>query len=194
MTKRERMIGIGVGVAAAIFVIDSYALTPYTKARDENQKKIVELADKFEKANKLIKKQRSMEKSWREMLQSGLKSDPAEAEQQILQSVRQWAQDAGLAPTSLKPDRVVRSDKTQLVRLNVTGTGSMASVAKLLWSIEKAQIPLKVDELQLTTRKEGTDDLAVTLSVSTLWVAPGDGKTPAAGAARAQAAVEGGAR
>lgn len=188
------MIAIGVGAAVAIYVADNYGIEPYVKAREDSRKTIATLTAKFDNNDKLLRKQRRMEKEWNDMLQRGLKSDPAEAEQQILQSVRQWAIDAGLAITSLKPDRVVRTDKTQLVKLNATGTGSMASAAKLLWSIETAQIPLKVDELQLNSRKEGTDDLAMTLSVSTLWVAPGEEKTPA-GRARAQAvAVEGAAK
>lgn len=173
LSKRERWIALGLGVAALIYVVDGYVLTPYFASRDAALKRAEVLDKEIAGNERLIRTQRRMERSWNEMLASGLKSDPSEAEQQLLRSMRDWAQEAGLTLASLKPDRVVRSDKTQLVKLSATGSGSIASAAQLLWRIETAPIPLKVDDLQLTTRKEGTDDLTLTLSVSTLWVAPG---------------------
>lgn len=173
LSKRERLIALGVGVAALIYLGDSYVVDPYTVSKNQAKDRVAVLDKELEGNRKLFREQRRMEKSWNDMLASGLKSDPSEAEQQLLRSMRDWAQEAGLTLGSLKPDRVLRSDKTQLVKLNATGTGPVAAAAQLLWRIETAPIPLKVDDLQLTTRKEGTDDLTLTLSVSTLWVAPG---------------------
>ena len=64
---------------------------------------------------------------------------------------------------------------------------TVASAAKLLWRVETASIPLKVDELTLTTNKPGADDLGINLVVSTIWVRPvdpADAKTPGGGSAQ----------
>jgi hypothetical protein len=44
----------------------------------------------------------------------------------------------------------------------------MRSIARLTWALETAQIPVRVNEMTITPRKEGTDDLQIQLSVSTL--------------------------
>jgi hypothetical protein len=55
-------------------------------------------------------------------------------------------------------------------------------VAKLLWRVETSHAPLKVDDLDLRARTDGTDDLSITFKVSTIWVTPNEpatGKGPA---------------
>ena len=73
-------------------------------------------------------------------------------------------------------------DFVDVVRLDASANGNLASVAKLLWRIESARLPLKVDDLDLRSRTDGADDLAVSFKVSTIWVTPGEpaNKGPAA--------------
>ena len=51
-----------------------------------------------------------------------------------------------------------------------------------LWRVESARLPLKVDDLDLRSRTDGADDLAISFKVSTIWVTPGEptGKGPGA--------------
>jgi hypothetical protein len=79
------------------------------------------------------------------------------------------------------PQRVAQKDRTQIVRLRVTGTGTTASVAKLLSKVESSAIPVKVDEFTLTSRSQGNDDLSLIMTVSTIWIrppSPDDAKRP----------------
>ncbi len=48
----------------------------------------------------------------------------------------------------------------------------MRAASRLLWSLETASIPVRVTEMHITPRKEGTDDLSVQLSISTLCLLP----------------------
>ena len=185
LSSRERLIVAVTGLAAVVFVGDRYVVTPYTDARQAVGKDRDLLVAKLNDATRLFSRQRRLEREWKQMLAEGLASNAAEAERQLL-VVRDWAQEAGLTNLSTTPRREPRNDQTQIVRLDASANGSLASVAKLLWRVETARVPLKVDELDLRSRSDGTDDLAVSFKVSTIWVMPGEptGKGPAGGGQR----------
>ena len=182
LSRRERTIVIVTGLAVAIFAGDRYVLTPYFDARKKVADERDALVKKLDDTTRLFKKRGRMEKEWNQMIAGGLASNAADAERQLL-AVRDWAQESGLTNLSTTPRREPRNDQTQIVRLDASANGSLASVAKLLWRIETARVPLKVDELDLRSRTDGTDDLAVTFKVSTIWVVPGEptGKGPGGG-------------
>jgi hypothetical protein len=90
----------------------------------------------------------------------------------MLHVMRQWAQDAGLRNLSLRPERTNKDFGFIKVTVHATGAGQTASVAKMLWSVESAETPVRVDDVQLSPVKgEGVDDVQVTLTVSTLCAA-----------------------
>jgi len=92
-----------------------------------------------------------------------------------------------------EPQRIAQRDRTQIVRLRVTGTGSSSSFAKLLYKLETSAIPVKVDEFTLNTRSQGKDDLSVSLAVSTIWIRPpnaDDAKRPGLAPRRAPGSGE----
>jgi len=61
----------------------------------------------------------------------------------------------------------------------------MNAIARFLWRVETAGIPIRLKELQLGSRKEGTDDLTLQLRLSTLYQAtPSPAPTSGAAAAR----------
>jgi hypothetical protein len=179
LSSRERVIVMVTGLAAVVWAGDAYVLTPYINARKAVSDERKALVDKLHSASQLFAKQRRMEDEWKQMVSGGVTSDPAEAERNLL-VVRDWAQEAGLTNLSTTPRREPRNDQTQVVRLDASAVGNLASVVKLLWRVESARLPLKVDDLDLRSRADGTDDLAVSFKVSTIWVTPGEptGKAP----------------
>jgi hypothetical protein len=98
-----------------------------------------------------------------------MKSDPVEAESQVSHAIYTWAQEAGLTLTLVKPERVMEKTKLPEIVFQATGTGTMSSIARLLWQVQTATIPVKVNDVSVSARKEGTDDLAVVLHISTIY-------------------------
>ena len=172
MSKRERMIAVGTGAAIALFAGDRYVVTPYFAARDAVASERKAVADRLDDADRTFKRQRRLNREWESMVSGGLKSDAGDAEQQLYEAVRDFAREAGVTVLTSDPQRVTRADRTQVVRLRVTGSGTTASFSKLLWRIETSALPLKVDEFTLTSRSQGNDDLAVSMAVSTIWIRP----------------------
>jgi hypothetical protein len=48
----------------------------------------------------------------------------------------------------------------------------MRQIARLIWSIETAQIPMRLSDLHIQATREGTDQLNVKMLVSALYMRP----------------------
>jgi hypothetical protein len=62
----------------------------------------------------------------------------------------------------------------------------MAQISRFLWRIQAATIPVRITDLQITSHKEGTDDLALVLGIGTIYPAPEPEKSPSGNAAPPQ--------
>ena len=177
LSYRERLIAFGVAAAAAIYVGDKYVFDPYMKAREDVAADLATFSARNVEAQRLLKRKKALETQERAMLTSGgLKTDQSAAQFQVFDAVGEWARDAGVRLTSRAPLPEARSDRTQIIRVHAIGTCTTASAARLLWRVETSPIPVKVDELTLTSSKPGADELQIVLTVSTIWL-----KAPEAG-------------
>src|SRR5207237_1499423 len=150
-----------------------YVLSPYLDARTAVANDLRAATAQQEQGTETLKLQRRLNQEWVAMTTGGLKQDPGDAEQQLYEAVRDWAREANFTVGTSDPQRIARpNDRTQVVKLRVTGTGSTPSLSKLLWKIETSPLPVKVDEFVLTAQPQGTDNLSATLTVSTIWVRP----------------------
>ena len=182
-TKRERIIIAATIAVLCLLVLDFYVLTPLLDTRADLKDEHAQLLAKLTRAKNLLKRRHLLAPKWRSMVDGGMRRDPAEAESQILRSLRNWSAETRVALSSQRPDRSAEKTELPEITIHVAGTGSMATVSRLLWLIETARVPIKIEMLQLGSRKDGTDDLSLHLKVSTLYVlsdSPSD-KGPARG-------------
>jgi hypothetical protein len=171
MTQRERMIAGVTGAAVGLFVVNRYAIDPYIEARGAVAKERDYVLGQQADLTKTFAKQKRLKPEWDAMVSGGLKSDPGDAEQQLYDAVRDFGREAGVnILSSVAPQRVPQKEGTQIVRLRVSGKGTMAAFSKMLWRVETSPLPVKVDEFTLTG--QGNDDLTVSLVVSTIWLRP----------------------
>lgn len=172
VSKREKYIAIGVGVALALFVLDSYVIEPYWDQLSDIDQRTSQATQQLNDASTLFARQRALQKIWTEMQSNGLKSDEAQADSQLQHALLDWAQQAGVDPPALRNDPPRKEGLFTVIGYHVTATGSMRSVSRLLWALETATIPIRVSEAQITPQPEGTDHLKVLLGVSTLCAPP----------------------
>ena len=179
ISKREKYIAIGAGSAVVLLILDSFLFTPFLQRKEQLESNQQIVAQKLTDAANVMSRQRAMKKVWLQIQQGGLKSDISSAESQAQRATLAWAQNAGIAVDSFKREQPGMQEKFQVVSFGMQGHGSTPSIAKLLWSIETATIPIRINDLRIQARKEGTDDLSVVLSISTLATTPESGKTAA---------------
>ncbi len=172
VSKREKLLLLGTLAVLGILALDRYALTPYLEEQDLLQTERDRILADILRGQKLFAERKQLAPRWSNLIKTGLKSDPAEAEGQLLHALRDWAGRSGLTLSSIKPDRQQSKEPLKEIHLQTNGTGSMEAVAKLLWEIQSAPFPLKVTELQIGSRIDGNNDLTVQLKLATLYYAP----------------------
>lgn len=176
LSKRERIIGLSAAGVLALLALDRVALTPLFAQRTELLAQTQTTAIELDRAKQLRASATRIDRRWNDMVAAGLKSQVPESESQAMRALHGWAREAGLALISLQPDRVehaTRQKDFQQITLRVSGTGTMATAAQFLWHIETTTIPMRVIALDLNSRKDdGTDDLSLNLTVSTICLAP----------------------
>lgn len=177
--KREKIIAVILIAVVGLLIIYQYVLMPYLDERARVAKALEDALRRENRAQHLLDARASTNQAWHDLQVAGLKTDPAAAETQALRSMHTWAETARVDVQSLKPDRVARSGDFQQIRIQATGNTTTGAFAKLLSQIETATIPMRVNDLRLTSRKEGTDDLSFAMSVSTIVFSPAPPK-PAA--------------
>ena len=171
-TKREKIIIAASIAAVCVLVLDVSVLTPLVGRRAAAQVDMERLVVELARARNVLKRRQQLGHKWREMLNDGMRRDPAEAESQMLRSIRDWSADEGVRLSLLRPERSTEKTELPEITVHVAGTGSMAEVSRLLWQIEQSQAPIKIKMLQLGSRKDGTDDLSMQLKVSTIHIPP----------------------
>lgn len=174
LSNRERLMVIGAAAAFALYAGDRFVLSPYLERRQQIADKHTAAVDQLTKARRLLRERDAVRQEWADLSAAGLKSDPSEAERQMLNALHTWAQEAGVVDLSLKPERTTERHGLLEVSVHATGSGPMPAIARLLWRVEGAAgaLPVRVIDMQLSPLKEGTGDLQLQLHVSTLCHAP----------------------
>jgi hypothetical protein len=167
MTKRERTYGVVLLAACAAFALDRLALTPYLGYRnslvEDRQTKTAALANGRETlhdARRLRVKLAGMD--------AALRTAPSTAEGQLLRLLQEAEQQAGVSGASFQRTNTIEEHGFTRLVFQVTAAGRMPAVAMLMYRLESAPIPLRVDDAQFHPKQENGDELQVHLTVSTL--------------------------
>jgi len=179
LSSRERYVSIAAVLAVGAMALDRLAISPLLNERDATAAELSQLTVKLAHCRSLIDQQRLLVPRWGQMLREGLKGDAAEAESQVLHALRDWSEQAGISLSLLKPDRLTGKSPLPEIAFQASGTGTMRSVAMLLWRVRTAHMPIRVTEVQIAARREGLGDLSFQFRLSTVC-APFAAAPPAA--------------
>lgn len=168
MSRRERYILLVLGLVIGIVAADRLALSPYLAWRAER------IARRDAGNRGLIEARQVLdrEKRLRELLTkmgAAAASDSSTVEGRLLNLLHEWEQQAGVGGASFHRVRLLDRHDYTTMSFQISAGGSMSAVAKLLYAVETASIPLRVDDVQLNPRGDGGDELTIQLMVSTLY-------------------------
>lgn len=186
LNRREKIIAITLAGAIGLLLVDRWALTPYLQERQRLTRELDNATDRMDKANRLFANQRKVDQAWRDLTSAGLTSDVVAGETQALHAVRDWAQANRVDLQAVKTDRPIRMGDFQQIRLQISGAGPTAAISGFLYSIETARVPMHLAEFRANARKEGSDDLSFSLTVSTIVFSPAPEKPARTPAPKAQ--------
>ena len=185
LSKRERYIGMGAIGAVLVLGISSLIIGPYTDKAASLRHDLAVAKNTLADDDNLIRAQKNRLPEWNTMLSNGLQADDSTAQSRTQQMLQTWARTAGINLDALSSERAPsQKGPFEAVNFNLdfntSGADSMRQIARFLWSVESATIPIRLNSIRIQSQKEGTDQLNVKLVVSALYMPPA-GPNPAAG-------------
>jgi len=178
LSKREKTIGIATGVIVGLLVLDSFVVRPYFESLDQLEQQHAQLTTRLNDAKQTIAMSDNARRRWNEYRAGGLQSDASSAENNLLNALPGWSQASRLTISSFRPDRMQSRLGVEEKNFQITAQGTLQAVSSFLYRIETSQLPLRVHELRIAARTEGTDDLTVQIRLSTIWeAAAANGRT-----------------
>lgn len=182
LSGREKVVAIAAAAVAGVLAFDYLVLTPMwasmAEADDRLQKAQLAMVDADEAQTRLSTER----KRWSQLAGTSLSSDGSQAAGQLLNAIANHAQAAGLAtPDSIRPERESKEQDFQRITMRASLTGSMSQLSKFLFNLKNADIPLRVNDVTITPRREGTDDLSMNILVSTIYIPPASAAANATG-------------
>ena len=183
LSKRERYAGIIAIAVLVVLVFDQLVFSKLMTRREELAVQLENRSKELNEAQENLETSRRAGTRWAEISRGALARDGSSAENRVLTSVSEWAREAGMALSSLKPERTEKEGEFIKITFRATGTGQMNQIGRFLHRVQTSNVPLRISDLTLTSRKEGVDDLTASVGIATVYPAPED-KSRASEAAR----------
>jgi hypothetical protein len=178
LSKRERTIVVVTTAVLPLFLADRFFLSPILSRRERIETETGELVLERQKAESLFKQKRQLAPRWREMTDSGLGTGAEAAESRMLHAIRDWAQEAELNLASVKHERTEMERQFQKITWRAAASGSMAAVSRFLYRVQEASLPVRISDLVVAARQEGSDSLSIQVGISTLCMTARTEKAP----------------
>jgi hypothetical protein len=173
LSKREKYIVICTTAVLGIFLVDRYALTPLLSMREETRTRKQQVTAQWNKGFGLLDRQELLEKRWRTYSEQGICEKASDTTSRVLHEVRNWSGQYGVNLSSITPDRVSSKEEEnfQEITFLVSGTGNMNSIGHFLYQLEHTTLPLRLKDIQLSSRQEAADDMSLQVRVSAIHFA-----------------------
>ena len=166
--QRERIFIIAAIICLALLAVDKLVIGPLYDLWKERSERICELEELLKDGNFLVKRENVIKDRWAQMNDNSLPQNMTESENRILNSLNRWTQNSRLNITSVKPRWAEDEDTFMKLEFHASGNGSLASITRFLYELESSGEPLKVEELDITTRDDSGNNLSLDLRFSGL--------------------------
>ena len=170
--QRQKMLLIAAGAVVALWASDQLVITPLTKLWKERATKIVELRKSVDKGSVLVDRTRVINERWDEMRTNTLPVEISQAEGKVLQAFDQWSKVSQISITSIKPQWKRSTDDFTTLECRVDAFGSLATLTRFLYEVEKDPLALKVESVELTSKDNEGKQITLALLVSGLVLNP----------------------
>jgi len=166
--NRQQLLTIVALVAVALWAGDKLVLSPLMKSWKERSTRIVELRKSLLQGAQLLDRERSIRARWETMRTNTLPNEISAAEGRVLKAFDQWSQDSRISITSVKPQWKQNTDEFKSLECRVDAFGSLSTITRFLYELERDPLALKVDAVELSARDNEGSQLTLGLQVNGL--------------------------
>ena len=174
-TSRQKLLGILAITAVGLFMADKVMVTPLTNSWKARSVRIAKLKEQVRDGGETLKRETALTQQWEQMKQNVLNPAKPEAESQMLKAFGRWASEADVAVSSIRPQWKESENEYKTLECRADVAGSMSAIAKFLYQVERDEMGVKVDSMELQSRDTEGSQLALVVQVSGLLLNPPKG-------------------
>ena len=116
----------------------------------------------------IIKREEGIRSRWDSMRKNSLPANTSQAEQNVLQSMSEWARSSGVDLTSVMPQWKTESTNYLSLACRVESAGNMGTLSRFLYDLEKGPMALRLDSVELSSRDASGEKLTMGLELNGL--------------------------
>lgn len=166
--NRQQVLIILVGVVVVLFLADTFVFEPLINWYGARSKEIAELRAEVKNGKSLMAREQGLRGHWDEMRTNALPTKSAVAEQQVISAFDDWSRASGVEITDIMPQWKNDTDDYQTLNCRVEVSGTLSTLSRFLYDVEKGPMALKLDSMELSARDTGGQQLTLGLQVSGL--------------------------
>jgi hypothetical protein len=166
--NRQQWLVILAATGAALLIGDKLVLTPLTAGWQARSKQIAELTKQVNQGSLLVSRDSVIRNRWDQMRNGTLPDEVSAAENEVLQAFERWSQESRISISSIKPQWKRAGDDFMTLECRADAFGSIQAVTRFLYEVEKDPLALRVEAVEITSRDNDGQQLAVGLQVSGL--------------------------
>lgn len=171
LRNRQQLLGILAIAAVALLAGDRLLLSPLGNAWKERSERVAQLRKKVSQGALLLDRETAIRSRWENMLSNALPREVSVAESQVLKAFDRWSRESGVSISSIRPQWKRGTDDSLLLECRADASGSLSSLSRFLYQVERDPIALRVDSMELSSRDSEGQQLTLGLQVSSLMMA-----------------------
>lgn len=170
--NRQQMLTIAAVVGVGLLLADKVLFTPLIAGWKDRSSRITELRKSVAQGESLIDRGDRIRERWDTMRTNTLPDDVSTAENQVLKAFERWSDESRISISGIKPQWKRTSEEYMTLECRADAFGSIHALTRFLHSLEKDPLALRVESVEITSRDESGQQLALAIQVSGLLLNP----------------------
>lgn len=170
--NRQQWLIVLTIAAVALLAADKLVFTPLSNVWTERSKEIVRLRRQVSDGAALTKREQWIRTRWDEMRTNTLPNNQSLAQEQVLKALVSWSQESGVSINGTTPQWKNDTDEYKTLVCRVDASGSLWTLSRFLYDVEKGPMALKVESVDLSSHDNDGQQLTLGLQVDGLVLTP----------------------
>ncbi|MEK7675178.1 MAG: GspMb/PilO family protein [Verrucomicrobiota bacterium] len=166
--NREKLLTLTAAVVIGLLIGEKLVRAPLARVWTERANRITLLTKSLSQGAMMLDREKIIQERWANIQSNALPANVSAAENAVLKSVDRWARDSRISFTSIKPQWKQNAEDFMTLECRADAFGSIQSLARFLYELERDPLALKVDELEITARDSEGQQLSLSVRFSGL--------------------------
>lgn len=170
--NRQQLLALLAAAGVALFLADRLVVSPLLAGWKERSAQIAQLRKSVTQGEQLVRRSDRIRDRWDSMRTNTLPDEVSAAENQVLKAFERWSDDSRISISGIKPQWKRTDDDFMTLECRADAYGSIHDLTRFLHSLEKDPLALRVESVEITSRDETGQQLALAIQVSGLLLNP----------------------